>query len=272
MATGPGTMLVPFQLIGASLPETAGLHVRIEASSRYSAQIVGTALAGPKPAKGAGGQQAVNESIANFFEGRAPRLALPDGVAQVSQTVGQKRRRAGYAKDRQVLCAGRNRAPGEIGDEEGDDEAVGKPHPQELGHDRWAAGQHGQHSHRSLLVFFYQGGRLHLLRGPKREKIETALQAGGAQRSEEFVLIGELPVIAAVIGKQHVHDEAGDEDDDGRKQDREPEGSERNHTQPPSVRRRMQGFRGRGYACPEPRSSRAQGYIFWRGGCSYNER
>ncbi len=90
---------MPFQLIGAILPETAGLHVRVEASSRYSAQIIGTALAGPKPAKGTRGQQAVNESIANFLEGRAPRLTLPDGVAQVSQTVGQERRRAGYAKD-----------------------------------------------------------------------------------------------------------------------------------------------------------------------------
>ena len=48
--------LAPFQLIGASLAETAGLHLRMEASSRYSAQIVGTALAGPKPAKGARGQ------------------------------------------------------------------------------------------------------------------------------------------------------------------------------------------------------------------------
>src|SRR3989449_3296321 len=127
MATGPGRVLVPFQLIGASLPETAGLHVRIEASSRYSGQIVGTALAGPKPAKGAGGQQAVNESIANFLEGRAPRLTLPDGVAQVSQTVGQERRPARHAKDGQIRCAGHNRASGEIGDKEADDEAVGKP-------------------------------------------------------------------------------------------------------------------------------------------------
>src|SRR5260370_18737043 len=107
--------------MGASPPETAGLYLGIEPSSRYSAQIVGTALAGPKPAKGAGGQQAVNESIDNFLEGRTPRLALPDGVAQVSQTVGQKRRRAGYAKNGQILCAGLDRAPGEIGDEEGDD-------------------------------------------------------------------------------------------------------------------------------------------------------
>src|SRR6266581_6420511 len=40
----PDGRLVPFQLIGASLSETAGLHLRIEASRRYSAQIVGTAL------------------------------------------------------------------------------------------------------------------------------------------------------------------------------------------------------------------------------------
>src|SRR5712692_8936776 len=37
--------LVPFQLIGASLAETAGLPLRMESSSRYSAQMVGTALA-----------------------------------------------------------------------------------------------------------------------------------------------------------------------------------------------------------------------------------
>ncbi len=36
---------MPFQLIAASLAKTAGLHLRMQASSRYSAQIVGTALA-----------------------------------------------------------------------------------------------------------------------------------------------------------------------------------------------------------------------------------
>src|SRR3989442_5818145 len=36
--------LVPFQLICPSLPETAGLPFGIEAFSRYSAEIVGTAL------------------------------------------------------------------------------------------------------------------------------------------------------------------------------------------------------------------------------------
>src|SRR2546422_11031161 len=98
--------------------------------------------------------------------------------------------------------------------------------------------------------------------GPKREKIETPLQASGAQRSEEFVLIAELPVIAAVVGKQHVHDGAGDEDEDGREQDREPEVSEKNHAQPPSVRRRMKAFRTRGYARREPRSSGRSGIFF----------
>src|SRR6266849_8200848 len=78
------------------------------------------ALAGPKPAKGARGQQAVDESIDDFLDGRAPRLTLPDAVAEVSQTVAQERRRAGDAKDDQIVRAGRNRVSGEIGDEEAD--------------------------------------------------------------------------------------------------------------------------------------------------------
>ena len=77
-------------------------------------------LAGPKPAKGARGQQAVDESIHDFLDGRAPRLTLPDAVAEVSQTVAQERRRAGDAKDDQIVRAGRNRVSGEIGDEEAD--------------------------------------------------------------------------------------------------------------------------------------------------------
>src|SRR5207245_5417212 len=58
----------------------------------------------------------------------------------------------------------------------------------------------------------------------------------------------------------------------GREQDREPEVSERNHAQPPSVRRRMQGFRRARLRLPGAAVKRAQWYIFWRGRCSYEVR
>ncbi|PYU33176.1 MAG: hypothetical protein DMG28_09105 [Acidobacteria bacterium] len=91
--------------------------------------------------------------------------------------------------------------------------------------------------------------------GAKRENIETPLQASGAQRGEELVLIGELLVVAAVVWQKHVHDGAGDEDDDGRQQDREPKCGERNHAKPPPAARANAGIsHARGYACPELRS------------------
>ena len=48
-----------------------------------------------------------------------------------------------------------------------------------------------------------------------RENIKTPLQTGGAQGGKKLVLFGKLAVIAAVVRKQHVHDGAGDEHDDG---------------------------------------------------------
>src|SRR5713101_3563357 len=141
-------------------------------------------LTRPKPAKGARGQQAVDESIDDFLDSDTPRLTLPDAVAQVSQTVGEERRGASDAKDGQIVRAGHNRASSEIGDEEADNQAVDEPHAQELRHGGWAARQHGHHPDWSLLVFFHQGGRLHFLMRAKRENIETPLQASGA-RSEE---------------------------------------------------------------------------------------
>src|SRR5712692_3771763 len=149
-------------------------------------------LTRPEPAKGARGQQAVDEAVDDFLQGHAPRLALPDAVAQMSQAVGEERRSARYAEDREIGGAGREGAHGEIGDEETDDQAKDKPHPEELGHDGWTTGKHGQHTHGSLLEFFYGSRRLHLFVGTKREMIETALQTSGAQGGEKLVLFGEL--------------------------------------------------------------------------------
>src|SRR5437870_7658539 len=117
--------------------------------------LLARVLARPKPAKCASGQQAVDQSIDDFLDGHAPRLTLPDAVAQVSQTVGEKRGGASDAKDGQIVRAGRDRASSEIGDEEADNQAVDEPHAQELRHDGWAARQHGHHPDWSLLVFFH---------------------------------------------------------------------------------------------------------------------
>src|SRR5713226_6558971 len=151
----------------------------------------------------------------------------------MSQAVGEERRSARYAEDGEIGSAGRDGATGEIGDEETDDEAIDKPHPEELGHDGWTTGKHGQQTHGSLLEFFYRGGRLHLFVGAKREMIEAARQTSGAQSGEKLVLFGKLAVVAAVVRQQHVHDRAGDEDDDGGQNNRKPKSREGNHTQPP---------------------------------------
>src|SRR5216684_5567465 len=217
----------------------------------------GAGLTRPKPPKGAGGQQAVDEAIEDFLQGHSPRLALPDAVAQMSQAVGEERRGACYAEDGEVRRAGRDRAPGEVGNEEADDQAIGKPHPEELGHGGWTAGKDGQHPYGSLLEFFYGSGRLHLFVGAKREMIETALQTSGAQGGKKLVLFGELTVVAAMVRQQHVHDGAGDEDDDGGEKNREPKSREGNHTQPPVGEDECRG-------CPRKRASppRSRGQVW----------
>src|SRR5712692_8897847 len=76
----------------------------------------------------------------------------------------------------------------------------------------------------------------------KGENIETSLQTGGTQRGQELVLIGEFLVVAAVVRQKHVHDGAGDKDDDRRQQDREPKCGERDHAKPPSGERLSAGI------------------------------
>src|SRR6266849_8262808 len=190
-------------------------------------------LTRPEPAKGARGQQAVDEAVDDFLQGHAPRLAPPDAVAQMSQAVGEERRSARYAEDGEIGCAGRDGTPGKIGNEKTDDEAIDKPHPEELGHGGRTAGNHGQRANGPLLEFFYRGRRLHLFGEAIREHIEAALQASGSQGSEKLVLVGELVAVAAVVRQQHVHDGAGDKDDDGGKNNGEPKSREGNHRQPP---------------------------------------
>jgi len=53
-------------------------------------------LARPQPAEGAGGQQAINESVDHFLDREAPGLPLPDAVAQVPKSIGEE---SGCARD-----------------------------------------------------------------------------------------------------------------------------------------------------------------------------
>ncbi len=76
------------------------------------AQKVRTALPGPEPAKGPGGQQAVDKTINDVLNGHTPWLARPDGVDQLPHAIGQERRCSRHAKDRQIGRSGRNRASG----------------------------------------------------------------------------------------------------------------------------------------------------------------
>src|SRR4030095_9699638 len=65
------------------------------------------------------------------------------------------------------------------------------------------------------------------------ENVHPSLQVRRTQRGEQLVLFRELLVIAAVIRQQHVHDRAGNEDNNRRQQDGEPEGCESNHAWSP---------------------------------------
>src|SRR6266481_1631704 len=88
----------------------------------------------PEPAKGARGQQGVNESIDDFFDDITPGLAFPDSIAQVSQAVGEERRSAGDTEDSPkglAVCHNqRVRVRGDISNNDADDHAIRKPHRQ----------------------------------------------------------------------------------------------------------------------------------------------
>src|SRR5437899_11425409 len=53
----------------------------------------------PEPTEGARRQRRVNRAINDFLDGHAPWLSLPDAVAEVGQTVREKRRCAGNLED-----------------------------------------------------------------------------------------------------------------------------------------------------------------------------
>jgi len=118
------------------------------------------------------------------------------------------------AEDREIIRAGRNRVRGEVSDKESDDEAVGEPLAEEFWHDGRAAGKYGEHADRTLIVFFDHGRGLHVFVGGEGEDVESALEACGAESGEDFIFVRECLVIAAMVGQQHVHNGAGDEDDD----------------------------------------------------------
>src|SRR6202047_15126 len=186
-------------------------------------------LVRPEPSKSSCGQQGEDESVEGFLQSHAPWLALPDGVAQISQAISQKPRRADHAEHGGISGTGRNGVRGEIRDEEADDEAIAEPQSEKLRHVRRATGVNGQKAHGSLLEFFLDCGRLHGLVGAKRKVVKTPRKTNTSQRGENAVLVGKRMVVAAVVRQNPVHDGAGDKDDDCGEQDREPECGERDH-------------------------------------------
>src|SRR5205814_6484689 len=58
------------------------------------------------------------------------------------------------------------------------------------------------------LIVFFDGGRgLHVLVGGEWEDVESALEAGGAQDRQDFVLVGQAAIITFVIRQEHVHED-----------------------------------------------------------------
>src|SRR5216684_1140323 len=120
-----------------------------------------------------------------------------------------------------MACAERNSVYPEIGDEQADEQAIRKPQTEERRHGGRSARINGQKPHRSLLVFFLHGGRVHVLMGTKREMIEPRSQASRAHGAKKLLFLGELAVIALVILQHHVNEGTSHEDDDSSEQDRE---------------------------------------------------
>src|SRR5260370_28822647 len=109
----------------------------------------------------------------------------------MSQAVGEERRSARYAEDREIGGAGGDGATGEIGDEETDDEAISKPHPEEFGHGGRTTGKNGQRAYRALLEFFYCGGGGFFFWGGQNGNIEKPPYKPPARRGKRTLVLLE---------------------------------------------------------------------------------
>src|ERR1700722_1096910 len=230
-----GQFRCPTGLIAVLLrdKQAEGLLTDLCGMSWGVAQAERCRLAGPEPAKGSCRQQAVYEAIHGFLCGHAPGLPLPDSVADLPKPVGHESGSSRHAKYSKIVRARRNRVSCEVANKESDDKTIAEPLREELRHNGQSNGKNGHHADRSLLIFFLHGGRLHILVRAEWKNIKPTRQAGSSENGPKLVLIGQLPVIALVIGQHGMHDGAGDEHDHSREQDREPQSGERNHVQPP---------------------------------------
>src|SRR5580692_10784752 len=145
----------------ACAPTSVGERSRWQSSKSRrspSLRLSRGVLAGPEPAEGPSGQQAVDKSVDDFFDRHRPGLTLPNTVADVSQTVGEESGGPGDAEYRSIVCAERNRVRGEVGDEETDQQAIDKPLSHKFRHGRRPARHDGRKPDWSQLVLLEGGG------------------------------------------------------------------------------------------------------------------
>jgi hypothetical protein len=115
-------------------------------------------LAGPQPSEGSRGEQGVDEAVEGFLDDHAPRLALPDAVAKISEAIGEERGDGDHSKDHRIGSAGRNGVSSEAGDENADNQAIGEPQAEEFRQGRSATGKYRQEAYWALLKFLLDGG------------------------------------------------------------------------------------------------------------------
>src|SRR4029450_7262268 len=79
--------------------------------------------------------------------------------------------------------------------------------------------------------FLSRRRRFHFLKRTIWEEIVgPAGNAGVSQRISHAIFIRQFAIIASVISKHHVHEEAGEKNNHSRKQNGKPQSGERNHS------------------------------------------
>lgn len=184
----------------------------------------------PEPAEDPGGEQAVNQSVERLLHRQAPGAVVPDRALPECHRISEECGGAGEPEDLQVLRPGRQRASGDVRGEDRDHHAVDEPERQALGHRKGPVRQHGHHHHRPLLELLGEFRSLHLRHACRaRHHVVPGRDRERPQRIHHLVLIRNGGKVFLVPQREHVNDRAGDEHQDRREEDGEPERGQGRH-------------------------------------------
>src|SRR5690348_15545512 len=184
----------------------------------------------PQPAECPCGEQTIDQTIEHVLRSVARRLATPDRVCDVAQTVSHEGCCARYSKDLEIIRSRRQSMPNQVRDEEADHQAEEKPASEVLAHVHRTAWHYREYANRALAEFRLDLRLLLLLWSTdEREHVDSARDASVAQGSEYCLLLWDLAIVAAVIAQDHVQNGTSHENDNRSQQNRKPQSCQWNH-------------------------------------------